>query len=180
MNTPTQVAAREPGQPHFMLLQEVDSRQGRTIEEISRRSMSGAGFRRIDGQATNLNGLDAHIGLYQGSIRGIGAVVMRAAHIVNGRQVYVLAGFASREAFEKIDREIETSIRSFRPLSASEAANVQPNRLDYYIVRPGETWQSIAARGGGLVRASDLAIMNNHPVNEQPQAGEQIKIVVGG
>jgi predicted Zn-dependent protease len=180
MNTPAQVAAREPGQPHFMLLQEVDSRQGRTIEEISQRSMSGAGFRRIDGQGTNVNGLDAHLGLYQGSIRGIGDVVMRAAHIANGRQVYVLAGFASRDAFDKVDREIQASIRSFRPLTASEAANVQPNRLDYYVVRAGETWQSIAARGGGLVRASDLAIMNNHNVNEQPQAGDQIKIVIAG
>ena len=30
MNTPTQVAAREPGQPHYMLLQMVDQPRGRT------------------------------------------------------------------------------------------------------------------------------------------------------
>jgi predicted Zn-dependent protease len=65
-------------------------------------------------------------------------------------------------------------------LSASEAANVQPNRLDFYTVRAGDTWQGIAARGGNLVKATDLAIMNHHAVNEQPAAGERIKIVVAG
>jgi predicted Zn-dependent protease len=48
-------------------------------------------------------------------------------------------------------------------------------------VRPGDTWQSVAARAGGAnVKASTLAIMNHHPVNEQPPTGERIKIVVAG
>ena len=50
MNTPTQVAAREPGQPHFMLLQTVDRPSGRTIDEIGVRSMANAGFKAVDGQ----------------------------------------------------------------------------------------------------------------------------------
>ena len=57
---------------------------------------------------------------------------------------------------------------------------MRPNRLDFYIVRPGDSWQSIAARGGALVRARELAIMNDHAVNEQPTAGDRIKIVVAG
>ncbi len=179
-NTPSQVAAREPGQPYFMLLQMVDQPRGRTIEEIAVRSMTAARFKRLEGQPTDLNGLAAHVGVYQGTIDGIGEVTMRAAHIASGRQVYLLGGFAPRDQFARIDRQIDTAIRSYRPLSSSEAAGIRPNRLDFYTVRPGDTWQSIASRGGGFVRANDLAIMNSYGVSEQPKPGERIKIVVEG
>ena len=180
MNTPTQVAAREPGQTHFMLLQTVDRPTGRTIDEIGERSMSSAGFKAVDGQRLDINGLDAHIGVYQGRISGVGAVTMRAAHIANGRQVYLLAGFAPPDQFSRIDREITAAIQSYRALSAREAADIRPNRLDFYTVRTGDTWQSIASRGRGLVRASELAIMNHRDVSEQPRVGDRIKIVVEG
>jgi predicted Zn-dependent protease len=180
MNTPVQVAAREPGQPYFMLLQLVDQPRGSTMEEVALRSMSAARFRRLEGQPSRLNGLDAYIGLYQGSIDGIGNVTMRAAHIANLRHVYLLGGFAPRDRFARVDRLVQASIESYRALSAAEAAEVRPNRLGFYTVRQGDTWQSIAARGGSLVRASDLAIMNGDPVNEQPQAGRRIKVVVAG
>jgi predicted Zn-dependent protease len=180
MNTQSQVAAREPGQPHFMFLQEVDRPRGSTIDEIAARSMTNAHFREVNGETANLGGLDAHIGLYQGSMPSVGKVMMRAAHVASGRQVYLIAGFAPPEAFEKIDREIDRSVRSFRALTAREADSVHPNRLDFYTVRPGDSWQSIAARGGALVRAAELAIMNDHAVNEQPKPGDRIKIVVAG
>jgi predicted Zn-dependent protease len=105
---------------------------------------------------------------------------MRAAHIAVGRTVYLLGGFAPRDGFSKVDAEIVAAIKSFRPLTAREADAIRPNRLDFYTVRAGDTWQSIASRGKSLVRASDLAIMNNREVNEQPVAGERIKVVVEG
>jgi predicted Zn-dependent protease len=181
MNSPSQVAAREADQAHYMLLQLVEQPQGRTIEEIAARAMADAKFKRIDGQRTTINGLDAFVGLYQGQLDGIGRVTMRAAHIAKGgRQVYVLAGFAPEKEYQSIDADVTKSINTFRELSASEASNVKPNRLDFYTVRAGDTWQSIAQRGGGLVKPTDLAIMNHHPVNEQPSPGERIKIVVQG
>jgi predicted Zn-dependent protease len=180
MNSPSQVAAQEPGQQHYMLLQLVDRPQGRTAEEIGARAMASAGFKRLEGEDVRLGGLDAFIGLYQGQINGIGSVVMRAAHVIQGRTVYVVAGFAPEAEWGRIDQAVTTSLRSFRELSAREAADIHPNRLDFYTVRSGDTWQSIAQRGGGLVRASDLAIMNQHDVSDQPDPGEQIKIVVAG
>ena len=180
VNTPTQVAAREPGQPHYMLLQMVDQPRGRSSEEIAVNAMRNGGFKRIDGNRTTLNGLDAHIGLYQGSIQGIGDVVMRAAHILNGRQAYVFAGFAPVNEFDRVKDEIGKALETFRPLTAHEADQIRPNRLDFYVVRPGDTWQSIASRGGSLVRASELAIMNRYPVSDQPKPGDRIKIVVIG
>ena len=49
------------------------------------------------------------------------------------------------------------------------------------MVRPGDSWQSIAVRQGkNIVNAATLAIMNDHEVSAQPTAGERIKIVVEG
>ena len=179
-NSPSQVAARDADQQHYMLFQLVDRPQGRDAREIAARAMASAGFKQLEGQPTQLNNLDAYVGLYQGQISGIGRVVMRAAHIVHGRQVFVLAGFAPEAEFGRIDREVTESIRTVRPMSEREAASIRPNRLDFYTVRAGDTWQSIAARGGNLVRATELAVMNHRAVNEQPEPGQRIKIVVEG
>jgi predicted Zn-dependent protease len=58
---------------------------------------------------------------------------------------------------------------------------VRPNRLEFYTVRQGDSWQSIAVRQGkGNVNAATLAIMNDHEVHVQPQPGDRIKIIVEG
>ena len=95
--------------------------------------------------------------------------------------MYLLAGFAPPNQFDTAQREFAASIRSFKALSREEAAGIRPNRVDVYTVRSGDTWQSIAQRtGDGTVKASTLAIMNNHEPSQQPRAGERIKIVVTG
>jgi predicted Zn-dependent protease len=180
VNTAEQVAAQEPGQKRFMVLQHVDRPIGNTLEDIATRSMSAARFKRVEGAPASLNGADAFFGLYRGSLSGVGQVLARAAHIRLGRQVYLLAGFAPESEFASADRDITASVRSFRPLTASEAAAIRPNRLDFYVVRAGDTWQSIASRGGSLVRATELAVMNSSAVNVQPTPGQRIKIVVAG
>ena len=181
VNSKTQVVAKQPDAERYMLLQLVQEPQGRTVEEIAVRGMQRAGFRLVQGQPQNINGLDAHVGVYQGSMEGLGSVVVRAAHITHDRNAYVLAGIAPRNDFQAADREFAASIGSFRALSRSEAANIRPNRVDLYVVRNGDTWESIAERiSGGTVKASTLAIMNDSPATQPPQTGRQIKVVVGG
>jgi predicted Zn-dependent protease len=65
-------------------------------------------------------------------------------------------------------------------MSAADAERLQPNRIDLYTATQGDTWQSIAERQSkGIIKATTLAIMNGHPVNDQPPPGERLKIVVG-
>jgi predicted Zn-dependent protease len=180
-NAKEQVVAKQPNAELYVVLQLVEQPQGRSIEEIAVRGMQRAGFRQVEGGETTINGLDAHVGTYQGSMQGLGRVVTRAAHIAHERKIYLLAGIAQAGLFEQAERQFSSTIRSFRGLSASEAAGVEPNRLDLYTVRTGDTWQSIAERvSRGSVKASTLAIMNDSPVNEQPEPGRRIKVVVAG
>jgi len=77
--------------------------------------------------------------------------------------------------------DFNDAIRSFRALDRDEADHILPNRVDLYTAREGDTWQRIAQGvGKGFVKASTLAIMNNHTVADQPRPGEKIKIVVAG
>jgi predicted Zn-dependent protease len=186
-NTPEAVMAREPGTNHYMVLQEVEQtarlRQGSggSIGDAAVAAMRQAGYSVVDGRIEDINGNQAHVGVYRGNARDVGKVMMRAAHIAVGRQLYVVAGFAPEAEFPAVDRDIAGSVATFRQLSAAEASKIRPNRIDFYVVRQGDSWQSIAARQGkSLVNAATLAIMNDREVHVQPTPGDRVKIVTEG
>jgi predicted Zn-dependent protease len=164
----------------YMLLEAVPMPRGANIENIATGSMQNAGFRPISGTRTTINGLDAFVGVYQGQLEGLGNVTVRAAHIVHGGNVYMVAGFTAPNLFQQADTAFQASIRSFKAISAAEAESIHPNRIDIYVVRAGDTWQSVAERSGGVIKPSTLAIMNGAEPGSQPRAGSRIKIVVGG
>ena len=179
-NGQTQVVAKEPGADVFMLLQVVDRPAGRTVEEIALRGMERAGLRAVSGSPSTINGLDAYVGTFQGSIQDVGRVGVRSAYVMHNRTVFMIAGIAPAQSYDRYEPQLTSSIRSFRPLTMAEAERIHPNRIDLYIAREGDTWQSIAQRQGGVIKPSTLAIMNGHAVNEQPRPGERLKIVVAG
>ena len=179
-NSPQQVVAKAPGADVFMLLQLVEQPRGRNIQEIGQTSMNSAGFRFVSGERTTINGLEAFVGVYDGQIQDFGRVSARAAHIAYDGKVYVVAGLVAPEAFQQADNAFSSSIRSFRSMSAAEAENIRPNRVDFYVVRAGDTWQSIAERSGGVITPATLAVMNTSTPGSMPQPGSRIKIVVGG
>jgi predicted Zn-dependent protease len=180
-NSAEHVMAREPGSSHYMVFQEVEQARGRQLGEIAIDAMTRGGYKVVDGAIDRINGLEAYVGTYHGSVDKVGRVTMRAAHIAVGRQVYVVAGFAADSDFPVVDREILPAVRSFRELTRDEASRIRPNKVGFYLVKAGDSWQSIAARQGqGIVNAATLAIMNDHQVFEQPQSGERIKVVVEG
>ena len=179
-NSPREVVAKAPGADVFMILRGVEQPQGRNIEEIALNSMRNAGFRASQGEPTSIDGLDAFMGVYQGRVEGLGAVVMRAAHIMYDGTVYLVAGLVQPDAFQQADGAFVASIRSFRSLSAAEAEDIHPNRVDLYVVRAGDTWESINETAGGVVTPATLAIMNKGTPDSQPQPGTRIKIVASG
>src|SRR5437667_8793895 len=73
-NSPDEVIAKAPGADVYMLLEQVQMPRGNGVENIARASMQNAGFRIASGSRQQVSGLDAFIGLYQGSLEGIGNV----------------------------------------------------------------------------------------------------------
>ncbi len=180
VNSPQEVTAKAPDADIYMFLQVVEQPQGRDLQEIARNSMRSAGFSASQGGRTSINGLDAYLGVYQGQVQGLGAVVARAAHIMHDGDVYVVVGFVPRSGFQQADGAFVASIRSFRSLSAAEAEDIHPNRVDLYVVRAGDTWASINETAGEVVTPATLAVMNKATPDSEPQPGARIKIVVSG
>jgi predicted Zn-dependent protease len=179
-NSPTQVVAKQPDADVFMLLQGVSKPQGQTVREVALSHMQMAGLRNVSGDRTTINGLDAFLGVYEGMIEGLGNVTSRAAHIAHGGAYYLVAGLVAPAGFDQADRTFTPAIRSFRPLTAAEAEAIRPARIDFYTVRAGDTWASLAERSGGAIRGSTLAVMNHADPSTEPRVGTRIRIVLPG
>jgi predicted Zn-dependent protease len=151
-----------------------------SVEQLARAQMTEGGWQQTSGDRTRINGLDAYVGTYRG-VSDSTPVTAQVAHIRSGDQTFVVAGLAAANAFGNAASTFSSAIGSFRALSASEADRIQPSRLDFRVVRPGETWESIArAVGEGGVNAGTLAVMNGADPGTAPRAGARIRIVVGG
>jgi predicted Zn-dependent protease len=180
-NSKEQVVAKAPGANAYMLLGLVQQAQAgsRNIQDLALNDMRRVGFQATQGGETDINGLRAFVGTFQGSLQGLGTVVARVAYVPLDRNIFRIVGLAPPDVFDQTQQEFSNSLRSFRQLSRAEAENIRPNRVDLYTVRAGDTWQSIAeGPGHGLLPAAKLALINSFSINEQPRPGDRIKIVV--
>ncbi len=181
VNTESQVVAQQPGQDVYMLLQLVNDPDTRNLEALAVDMMRGSGYRLDSGGETTINDLDAFVGTFTGTPGNDTQPRARVAYIDHRRSVFVLGGVADVRSYDQVEAELNASIRSFRALSDAEAEDIRPNRIRFYTVVAGDTWQSIAQDAGqGIVASTTLAIMNGFPVNEQPRTGDRLKIVVEG
>ena len=181
VNTETQVVARQPGEEVYMLLQPVTDPETRDLEALAVDNMRSSEYRLDAGGETSINGLDAFVGTFTGERNNDGQPRARVAFIDHRRSVYTLAGLAEVQTYDRVESDFNEAIRSFRGLSAAEAEEIRPNRIRFYTVRAGDTWQSMSQDAGQrIVPSNTLAVMNGFPVNEQPRAGDRIKIAVEG
>lgn len=179
-NAKDQVTVKAPsGQQAFMLLGLVQQPIGTSIQDVGLYDMRRLGFQAVSGGDTDINGLRAFVGTFQGSLQNFGPIALRVAYIPVDRNIFRIVGLAPARTFEQVEREFGASVRSFRSLSRAEAESIRPNRLDLYTVRPNDTWASIAeGPGRGLLAAAKLALINGVSVDEQPRPGDRVKIVV--
>ena len=178
MNSAEQVVARRAENSNSAMLLELAPGNA-SPQQNAAAMMSKAGFQEVQGQRSRINGLDAYIGLYQGVIDNT-RVQMQAAVIRAGDQSYVVAGIAPPSEYNGVSRAFASSIQSFRTLSREEADRIQPDRLDFYTARSGDTWESLARRGNNRVKPATLAIMNGLDPKTPPRAGERLRVVIGG
>ena len=178
-NTPAQVVAQPKGGGGYVFLQLVPQAQGRSLQDVAAADLGQSGLQLVEGGETRVNGLPAFVGTFRGQMQQMGDVVLRAAWISHGNQVFRLAGLASAQSYRQLQQVVDASIRSFQPLSAGEAEGIRPNVIDLYTARQGDTWESIAAGPGrNTVPAATIAVINGFTPQERPQAGDRLKIVV--
>lgn len=178
-NGAQQVVAQPEGDQPMAVMMEIIDGGGRNPAQAGRARMQQAEMVERAGESTTINGLPAFVGVYTGG-QGNQAIAARVAFISHAGRLYQVAGVAAEGAFNQADQAFRQVIGSFRGMSAAEADRVQPARIDFYTVRSGDTWASIAERSGGAVTASALAIMNAASPSSTPRAGSRIRVVIEG
>ncbi len=179
-NSAALVAARPAGQDAYMVLRLIEDAGGADLRALAEREIGHEGLV-APGNRTTINGLDAYLGSYQRDVDDAGRVHARVAYIRHIRRVYVLAAVVPVREWARVERDVDRSIRSFRPLTAEEADRIVPNEIALHVAGPDDTWERIArGAGAGTVEAATLAIMNGHAVGDPPRPGERLKIVVPG
>jgi len=177
-NSPEQVSAREREDSPAGMVLELAQGAG-SPEQIASADMTRAGLRQVDGNRTDINGLPAYVGVYQGVINDT-QVVVRAAHIRNQQQTYIVAGVAPSSQYSRLERPFDNAIKSFRSINQQEADRVRPSRVTFRTVRAGDTWESLArAASDPRVKGSTIAIMNGLTPGTPPRSGDRVRVVVG-
>lgn len=180
MNADEQVSARRDEASSIAMVLELVANPPGNVEQTASAVTAKAGLREVSGERTRLNGLDAYVGTYDGQIEET-AIGARIAFVRAGAQTYLVAGIAPAPQYGGAQATFSSSIATFRALSAQEADAIQPNRLDFYTARAGDTWESIAkGPAAGTVTARALAIMNGADPGSPVRPGDRLRIVVGG
>ncbi|MEM8755681.1 MAG: hypothetical protein AAGF90_22205, partial [Pseudomonadota bacterium] len=106
-----------------------------------------------------------------------GVKVLRMTAIRKGEQVYRFTGVQPRGA-DSLGAQMDRAAASFRELSASEARNLKPYRIEVRQVRSGDTVASLAALTPfDEFREERFRVLNGLDRGEGLQVGEYVKVI---
>ena len=127
----------------------------------------------------NVNGLEAATGT--GQIRtndGTRDVRLVAIRFTDSH-IYRFIFATKPEVTDQLAGDIRTTIYSFRQLSASEAAELRPQRIRVVQVASGDTVESMASRMAFEdYRVERFLVLNGLKRGDRLQAGQLVKIIV--
>jgi len=175
-NLKTAVQGQSPDQDAFMVLTLAEaSDPAAALESFS--SQSGIQTLRTD--RTSINGVEA-VSMdftYRGDDQeGQGQV----AFLRHGGTVFQLLAFATPSAWQEKGGVLESSVRSFRPVSDPEVLNVAPDRLRVVSVPRSMTLDELLQREDAQEHAEAVRQLNRIEGNPTLQAGRLVKIPHGG
>jgi predicted Zn-dependent protease len=174
----TRMIAANPNQDAFVVLQLVSGSRGRKVEDTAARLATRAGLRQPEGSTITIDGLPAFVGTTAGTVEGLGDVRVRIACLQTPQEEFIVAGIAASAAYPDAESQFAAAIRSIRATPDAEATGILPDRIELETAEPGDTWDTIARRHGGVVMGNLLAILNHAAVDRPVPAGTRFKAVV--
>ncbi len=173
-NTPEKIVAAAPDAEAAVLLSAVaegnDPLDGaRAIEEKAK--LSGIVART---QKITINGLPAA----HTQIEADGRVKLDLTWIAHGGLIYQLVGLAPSKRFDSMQAVFHSAAHSFRPLSASERANIKEKRIRLVKAQAGETIEALGSRSQSAWSKEEISVANNLAVGDQLKAGQLLKVAI--
>jgi predicted Zn-dependent protease len=124
-----------------------------------------------------VNGMEGASGVTEGAVNNQ-KTDMRIVLIRFDQNTVYQFIFASPPGENKYDQAFDDTLHSFRKLSASEANNLQPQRIKVITVASGDTVQSLSQRMAVPdYQEQWFRVLNGLNDNEQISPGQKVKIV---
>jgi predicted Zn-dependent protease len=111
-------------------------------------------------------------------IEADGRVKLDITWIAYGGLIYQVAGIASTKQFDTLQTVFQSVAHSFRPLTASERANIKEKRIRLVKAREGETIESVATRAHSSWKLEEMAVANGLVSTASLREGQVLKIAV--
>jgi predicted Zn-dependent protease len=130
-------------------------------------------------QQIDINGLEAATGT--GRIRANNGTydVRLVAIRFTDNQIYRFIFATKPDVTKQLAGDIQQSIYSFRELSASEAAELRPQRIQVVRVASGDTIESVASRMAfDDYRVERFLVLNGLKRGDRLRTGQLVKIIV--
>jgi len=179
-NTKSAVVFLEPAGAAALRLTLVPPAEGQSPEAVGEKIGRGQGILLIEGARTVINGNRAFVGRYRVSGQS-GDVGILAAFIGYGNNIYQIAGMTADASYRRYAPVFDSCLSSFRRLTDQRLLSVQPNRIQIYRARKGETLRSIAkSRPQIPATVEELALLNRLDPDQALSAGAPVKLVQPG
>src|SRR5262249_22589741 len=104
-NGKDQVLAKAPNVQAYVLLGLVQHPSGTSIQDLGLYDMRRLGFQAVQGGETDINGLRAFVGTFQGTLQNLGPVTLRVGYIPIDRNIFRIVGLAPARTFDQVEGE---------------------------------------------------------------------------
>ena len=177
-NTRTAVYALDPAKGAQIQLKQAGVPDGTTAEAYARQ-LAAQGVNPQSGGPLTINGNRAYMGVYTTAVQDGSTLPVLAAFIEYRQKLYEFVGVMTN--LNRYRTAVETTIRSFDRLTNQRMLAMQPDRLNIYTARQGDTLETLANRyQNPRVNADDLAILNRLAATQPITTGRLIKVVEKG
>ena len=171
INQPTQLIFSSPYSEAVLRMTLEDLNFKESPEDYLKRFVSNT----YEEEKLNVNGLEGYTAVIKRSGR-----LSRIAILFKGDKVYRFIGsLEDRDAdLSQYDSRFLRIIKSFRLLTKEEQDLSKPLRLNTYVVKSGDTYESLAAKSSININAEDqLRLLNGDYPDKTLEIGKTIKIV---
>jgi predicted Zn-dependent protease len=176
-NTKRYVAFVEPEGRAAIELTLVPPEEGQTPEDVARATSRQEGVTFIEGSRLRINGNSAYLGRYRLQ-SGSNDVDVLAAFIAYGNHMYQMAGMTSSSQYGSFANTFDRTIRDFRRLDNSRILSIQPDRIQIYRAKKGETIRGLwKSKPQPRISVEDIALLNRLDPDQTLSTGVPIKLV---
>ena len=98
--------------------------------------------------------------------------------IAHGGVIYQVVGLAPAKRFQTLQPQFQAVAGSFRPLSASERANVTEQRVRLAKARAGETIEDLTSRTHSAWKKEEVAVANGLTLTDRLHEGQVLKVAI--